>query len=164
MTTDDEQGGSARPEGPAAEPVAAADPAQSAERPTEPIPAPAAPGPDASRTAAQAAPAGSRARRVTDRWRGSRPLRIGAAVLAAMVIAGLGFGTGLAVADHGGRHTGRHHSSEGRQESEHRFHLGGLPWMYRFEHDSPRDDGPRAERPLPSGQPGPATSAPAPAN
>jgi hypothetical protein len=105
-----------------------------------------------------AAPAIPRSRRIAQRWRGSRPLRIGTAVLAALVIAGVGFGAGFAA---GGHDDHPHHGEGGRHLADHRFHPGGLPWMYRFEH-GPRDEGPRAERPALPQQPGTATPAPAP--
>ncbi|WP_019931828.1 hypothetical protein [Nocardia sp. BMG111209] len=185
MTTGDEQGRSTGPAEPATdtEPITAAEPATGGEPATESQATPGAettagsePGTDA-RSAdrqppaehatepiavhGQPAPIGPLAivgppRRWADRWRGSRPLRVGAAVLAVVVIGGIGFGAGLAAGGHG-----EHRHGDGRHAADHRFHPGALPWMYRFEHGS-RDDRPRAERPAPQQQPSPGTVAPAP--
>ncbi|QIS15733.1 hypothetical protein [Nocardia arthritidis] len=92
--------------------------------------------------APQAAPP-PRSNALAARWRGSRPLRIVTAVVAAVVIGLAGFGAGLAVGDHGGhRHHGGHHMTA------HRWGPGER--MHRYDRQRPPE-------PPPSGAPQPST-------
>ncbi|MFI5779292.1 hypothetical protein [Nocardia sp. NPDC051570] len=82
-------------------------------------PTPPAPTPTAAKSGGLAA-----------RWRGSRPLRIVTAVVAAIVIGLVGFGAGLGASDHGGHHHGGHHMSA------YRWMPGDRERMHRFDHES----------------------------
>ncbi|WP_405161867.1 hypothetical protein OG203_37000 [Nocardia sp. NBC_01499] len=65
--------------------------------------------------------------RLASRWRGSRPLRVASAVLAAVLIGGIGFGVGLAAGgaghDHGGHHMAAAAHRSGREDGS-RMHHG----------------------------------------
>lgn len=101
--------------------------------------------------------------RLAARWRGSRPLRIASAVLAAVVIGGLGFGVGLAVGGGDGHH-GRNHLVAGHRswrDEGPRMHREDGPRMHRFERgDRPGDNG--SAPGAPAQPPVPPTSTPTP--